>query len=171
MRLFMVGTILVISVVVLSFNLIFFGGFSYSSPTGWTFGLGASQPPFESDLFVTYIGSDTAFNVVANLPIFDGGFYKIGPSVIYMYGNYSGEWEGKGGVGIEAELPGNDYLLRGGLYYPINSEFSFSQHMYIEVRYILKPSGNRKFKDTLFFFLTYSHGFFRFGVGLSEPIP
>ena len=160
-----------LSSISLAFNLILFGGFSYANPTGWALGLGVNQGSFESDIFVTYSGSNTAFNVIANLPFFTNPYFKTGPSVLYMYSNYTGNWTSTASLGAIIEHSTNDYSIKGGLYYPINASFNFSQNIYLEFRYILQPSGGRKFKDKLFFFLTYSHGFFRFGAALSEPIP
>jgi len=158
---------------VFSFDILMFGGFSYATPTGWCMGTGFYQDLARLDIFATYDNGakKLAFNVLGFIPLFHQGIFIGGPSMMYLYSNFEGKWQGKGTVGVALGTNLEDYTFLFGILYPINYEFSFAKDIFIELKYYLKPPNGMTFKDKLFFSFVYTENSFRFGVGLLEPVP
>ncbi|MCD6448994.1 MAG: hypothetical protein J7L34_00605 [Thermotogaceae bacterium] len=156
-----------------SFDLLMFGGFSYATPTGWSLGAGFYQDLARLDVYVTYDdgAKRLSFNVFGFIPLFHQGVIIGGPSMMYLYSDFEGKWQGKGMVGVVLGTNLNDYSFLFGTYYPINHDFSFAKDIFIELKYYLKPPKGMVFKDKLFFSFVYTENSFRFGIGLLEPIP
>ncbi len=169
-------TIIVVFLIVstvYSFNILMFGGFSYATPTGWCLGTGFYQDLARLDIYVTYDdgAKRLGFNVFGFIPLFRQGVFLGGPSMMYLYSDFEGGWQGKGTVGIALGADFSDYTFLFGVYYPISYSFSFAKDIFVELKYYLKPPNGMTFKDKLFFSFVYTESSFRFGVGLLEPVP
>ncbi len=174
MRAIFIATV-ILGVLTLGFDLELFMGYTYGNDiSGWTVGTGFYQIPFGADIMTTFqVGTPTsfAFNIDGSLPIFPVGDIKVGPVVAYLHHNFSGEWTDYSWVGAVIERWTEDYHARLALLYPINGNFNFSRDIIAEFRYFLKPPSGYRFKDKLYFGISYIGGIFRFGVGLLEPMP
>jgi len=158
---------------VYSFDILMFGGFSYATPTGWCLGTGFYQDLARLDIYVTYDdgAKKLGFNVFGFIPLFRQGVFVGGPSMMYLYSNFGGKWQGKGTIGVALGTNFSDYALLFGVHYPINYEFSFAEDIFIGLKYYLRPPKGMYFKDKLFFSFMYTESSFKFGIGLLEPVP
>ncbi len=165
----------IISSIVLGFELLLSGGYTFVEKRGWNLKIGFLEYPFESDVGVSFDFEQPhtlmCFDVDVYFPLFDFSLFRSGPVLIYIRDNYSGGWSEFAGLGAFVQIDNESFTLRGGLLYPITEEFDFQKNVMYELRYYMRPPKGKRFKDKLFVELVYHYGFFRFGIGLIEPIP
>ena len=168
-------SLVLLPIFAVGFDLQLLLGYTYGEMDGWTLGTGFYEEPFGSDIVMVFKSSSPtnfySFTVAAFIPVFEAGNYSLGPSVAYVHGNYSGEWEDGSWIGGVLEKWTGEYHARIALFYPVQGSFDFSRDTLFEFRYFLKPPNGMKFKDRLYFEIFYFRRIFRFAVGLLEPIP
>ncbi len=160
---------------VLAFELLISGGYTFVEKRGWNLKFGFIQEPFEADIGVSFDfeaeSTKMCFDVDVIFPPFDFGLFRAGAILVYTRDNYSNEWNEFAGLGFVIQTQNENFKFRMGMLYPMNEEIDIARDLSFELRYYLSPPEGMVFKDKLFVELVYHAGFFRFGIGLIEPIP
>ena len=165
-----------IPLTLLGFELLISGGYTFVEKRGWNVKFGFLQTPFEADIGVSFDFESSptkmCFDVSVLFPMFDFSFFRAGAALVYTRDNYTGDWTEFSGAGVLLQSKAEDFDLRLGFLYPFTEEgIEPTRDVLFELRYYLKPPEGRHFKDRLFVELVYHAGFFRFGIGLIEPLP
>ncbi len=173
---FYIVLLILIVTYTLAFDLLMSGGYTFVEKRGWNLKFGFIQQPFEADVGVSFDFESEprkmCFDVSVMFPVFDFSLFRAGAMLVYTRDNYEEDtWKEFAGIGALVQTETEDFTLRFGMLYPVNEEIDVNRDLSFELRYYLKPPRGLVFKDKLFVELIYHAGFFRFGLGLIEPVP